>query len=457
MTTTTLDFVLTATDKASKVIEGVGGSAENAGGKFEKFRGRANLAMAGVTTAVIAFGKESVDAYAEAESQHVKLEDAYKRFPALADTNIDAFDKLNGAIQRKTGMDDDDLAAGEASLAQYGLTGEQIKQLTPLVADFAAKTGTDLNTAFESVGKSMLGSGKALKQVGIDFTDTGSVAGNFDQVVSGLTDKVGGFAETAGTTAAGKAAIFNASLSDLKENVGQALTPALNGLTDTGSKILQWLTDTPGAMQGVAIALGVMAVAWLAMNIAASPWLAIGLGIAAVIAGVIIAVKNWSNIVDGLKAAWRDISAWFNDHVISPIKAIWSGLPDDLKAIGKNVANALTWPIRTEFNALADLWNASIGKIGFNIPDWVPGLGGKRFEMPDLPHIPAFASGVTDFRGGWAIVGENGPELVSLPRGTSVTPSGQQPVAENVFNIYETTSPEATAMQVSRILRYLAV
>lgn len=35
----------------------------------------------------------------------------------------------------------------------------------------------------------------------------------------------------------------------------------------------------------------------------------------------------------------------------------------------------------------------------------------------------AFASGVTNFQGGWAMVGEEGPELVNLPRGSDVIPN----------------------------------
>lgn len=39
--------------------------------------------------------------------------------------------------------------------------------------------------------------------------------------------------------------------------------------------------------------------------------------------------------------------------------------------------------------------------------------------------VPHFAGGVLDFAGGLAVVGENGPELVNLPRGASVIPHGQ--------------------------------
>jgi hypothetical protein len=39
--------------------------------------------------------------------------------------------------------------------------------------------------------------------------------------------------------------------------------------------------------------------------------------------------------------------------------------------------------------------------------------------------IPGFAGGVNDFAGGLAMVGERGPELVNMPRGSSVTPNNR--------------------------------
>jgi hypothetical protein len=47
------------------------------------------------------------------------------------------------------------------------------------------------------------------------------------------------------------------------------------------------------------------------------------------------------------------------------------------------------------------------------------------------PKVPAFASGVTNFRGGMALVGERGAELVTLPRGSNVLPANQ---TKNVLN-----------------------
>lgn len=41
------------------------------------------------------------------------------------------------------------------------------------------------------------------------------------------------------------------------------------------------------------------------------------------------------------------------------------------------------------------------------------------------PRVPGFASGVQNFGGGLAMVGERGPELVNLPRGSDVVPFGR--------------------------------
>lgn len=57
-------------------------------------------------------------------------------------------------------------------------------------------------------------------------------------------------------------------------------------------------------------------------------------------------------------------------------------------------------------------------------------------------NIPGFASGVTNFSGGLAMVGERGPELVNLPSGSNVYPngSGGGPSIVNHFYITDTES-----------------
>lgn len=67
-----------------------------------------------------------------------------------------------------------------------------------------------------------------------------------------------------------------------------------------------------------------------------------------------------------------------------------------------------------------------IGWIGrIKLPDWLGAgsIGGNLKNM--FSNLPFFADGVSNFRGGLAVVGERGPELVNLPRGSDVIPSNQ--------------------------------
>ena len=70
---------------------------------------------------------------------------------------------------------------------------------------------------------------------------------------------------------------------------------------------------------------------------------------------------------------------------------------------------------------------------------------------------PAFASGVTNFVGGAALVGERGAELVTLPRGANVIPANQTRNVLNsggnktyTFNITNAGDPMAAAYQIQR-------
>lgn len=231
MATKSLTFDLYGRDRtASKAIKGVGNEAQTAGMRFKGLGAVAGVALAAVGAAAVGFGVDSVKAFAEAEEAQNRLNFAYEKFPKLTDVSIEALRDLNTELMNKTRFDDDALAIGQAQLAQYGLTGKQLMELTPLLADFAGKTGKDLPTAAEALGKALLGNGRALKDVGIDFQDTGSVAGNFDSIVEGLRGQVGGFAEESATTTAGKLDILRNKFGEVQEKVGEKLNPAIDTL-----------------------------------------------------------------------------------------------------------------------------------------------------------------------------------------------------------------------------------
>lgn len=371
--------------------------------KMKGFGLAAAAAGAAAGAALFQFGKDSVAAFVEAEQAQTKLADAFARFPNIADTNIERLNALNAQLAKTTKFDDDATAAGQALLAQFGLTGAQLEQITPLMQDFAAKTGQDVTSAAGQLGKALLGQGRALKQVGIDFEDAGSVGANFDQIMVGLNDKVGGFAEIQGKTAAGQAAILSNQFGELKEQVGGALLPALLKLAEAGLKVVDWIQQNKeivGPLLGVIAAVTIAQWAWnIAMT--ANPIGLIIVGIAALIAAIVWIATKTTWFQDIWNAAW----GWIKNTAID----VWEwlkALPDKIGDVFSSMANLMTWPFRTAFNFIADAWNNTIGQLSWTVPDWVPFIGGNTISVPKLPK----------FHSGGVVPGPFGKEVPILAR-----------------------------------------
>ena len=154
---------------------------------------------------------------------------------------------------------------------------------------------------------------------------------------TGLGDVTGSSQEMAdtlgGTTSSSIESLKNQFILTLSEGVAPLLGPV--------QSFLQWATDTPGVLQAVAIALGVVAVAWGVVTLVASPWLALGVGIAAVIGLIVLAVNNWGAITDWLKEKWEPIGAWLSENVFDPIKRAAGWVGDKFETVGAVVVE--TW------------------------------------------------------------------------------------------------------------------
>lgn len=179
-------------------------------------------------------------------------------------------------------------------------------------------------------------------------------------------------------------------------------------------------------------------------------------------------IENWDAILGFFSGIPEKVGAFFTmvkDGIATvfswtPLGLIidnWDAILQFFKDIPGNVANALATvgdmiagPFKTAFNAVAGFWNNSVGKIGFTVPDWVPGIAGKSWSIPDIPML-ALGGQIT--APGLALVGEAGPELLNLPRGAEVIPlssgagagAGRQTVI-NVTNHYPRAEPTSTTV-----------
>lgn len=249
------EFAKLGQDIKTGVTKSLGQAESNLAGRFSNFGknlGRNLLAGVGITFAaagLIRFIGSSVQAAQEAEQSQLRLNQAFKTFPALANVNIDVLRKLNTQMSFKTKFDDDALASGEAVLGQFKLTGLQIKELIPLVADYAARTGQDIPSAATALGRAFLGNTRALKTIGINFKATGDTAKDYTTIVGLLRQKVGGFAEAEGRTFSGRLEILKTQFGELKESIGRAILPVLSTMANFFvAKLIPALSDFAGIL-----------------------------------------------------------------------------------------------------------------------------------------------------------------------------------------------------------------
>ena len=119
----------------------------------------------------------------------------------------------------------------------------------------------------------------------------------------------------------------------------------------------------------------------------------------------------WDAVCSGLTTAWDTVSGYFTS-AIEWLGGLFTGLWDGIKSAFTSVFDSIPAALKTPINAVINIINGAINAIngiGFTIPDWVPGLGGKRFEV-NIPNIPMLAKG--GFTQGVSIAGEAGTEAV---------------------------------------------
>jgi hypothetical protein len=106
-----------------------------------------------------------------------------------------------------------------------------------------------------------------------------------------------------------------------------------------------------------------------------------------------------------------------------------------LVGIFRAVGDAISGVFRTAMNALIGIVNGiiravnsiqvHIGRIGLDTPAGFIGVGPFDWPGLQLSELRYLQAGVRNFEGGWAMLGERGPELARLPRGTDVFSAAQ--------------------------------
>lgn len=136
---------------------------------------------------------------------------------------------------------------------------------------------------------------------------------------------------------------------------------------------------------------------------------------------------TFDNIGNAFRFVWENVIKPVVGFITGAIENIGKVVSTVFGAIGgfiKSTFEGIVSVIRGPVNAVIGFINTLIGglnKIRIDIPDWVPEWGGKTIGF-NLAKIPMLAEGGTLTGSGTVMVGEAGPELLTLPKGAQVTP-----------------------------------
>jgi hypothetical protein len=375
-------------DRAKKEFAQLDGAAAKTKFAFQKALIPATAAVAGLGAALFDATKGAME---DAAAQDL-LANNLRRATGATEQQIAANEDWISTQGTLLGITDDELRPVLAKLARATGDVTKAQQFANQAMDIAASTGKPLATVTDAIAKAMGGNLTALAKLAPEYRTMIKDGADFETVMSLIADTTGGAATEAANTAQGQFKRLGVALAETKESVGAALLPAIQAVLPYLTKFGDWAAKHPSIILAVGGAIAVIAASIMAVNLAMAlnPFSLIVIGVVAVGAALVTAYNRFEgfrNIVDSVFGALR---FWINNVTIPAL-------------------NGLLAVFKTVFNGMAMLWNNSIGRLSFKFPSFVPGFGGKGF---DVPNIPMLADGGIVRSATLAVIGEAGPEAV---------------------------------------------
>jgi hypothetical protein len=212
------------------------------------------------------------------------------------------------------------------------------------------------------------------------------------------------------------------AFSQLSESIGLTLLPLFQKFTAIMLKVSQFAAENTTVIVILGGVIAGLAVAVLAANAAMKVYQAtllivkaaqLALHFVMIMNPIFLVVAAIAALVAAFVVAYKT-SEKFRMFVGNLFGAIKTGVIASVDFL-KGYLTTVMGFYKKIFNGIASLWNNSIGKISFEFPSWVPGLGSKGFKVPNIPML---AEGGIVTRPTLALIGEAGPEaVIPLNRG----------------------------------------
>jgi phage-related protein len=406
------EFAGAGIDKAVKQFKQLETAGEKASFAIKKAAVPAAAALAGLATVGLDFAKAAAD---DAQSAAL-LARQLKNSTLATDKQIAGNEKFITSVSMSAAVADDELRPALQKLATGTGSLELSQKLLGTALNVSAATGKSVVDVADALSKGYAGNMKALKSLSPELAALIKDHASFDEVTTRLDANYKGMAETVANSAGGSFKKLGIALSETKESIGAALLPVVQVMAEKFAAIGQLAQENSGLFVTLGVVIGGIALAVVTVNtalkvyeaytklvaaatylwnaaLAANPLVLLGIAIAAVVAALVIAYTKFEafrNLVDtlfnGMKTGFKVVVDVIRGY-IETLVGFYKGL----------------------FNGIADIWNNTVGKLSFKIPGWVPVIGGKGFEVPNIPKL---AEGGIVTSPTIAMIGERGPEAV---------------------------------------------
>lgn len=196
----------------------------------------------------------------------------------------------------------------------------------------------------------------------------------------------------------------------------QAISPALEGVKNAWNRLVNAFNSQGTTLNGLAHIIEFLA------SVLGGVLIAGIIAAADIFTGVFVsAIEIVSSIVSAAIGVFGGLIDFITGVFTGDWSLAWQGVVEIFSSIFggiKGICSGVLDGIRAAINAVIN----GINSISVDIPDWVPGVGGKHFGV----NIPTLYTGSSNFSGGPAVINDRfGGEIVDLPSGTRIIPHDQ--------------------------------
>jgi hypothetical protein len=215
-----------------------------------------SLGLALSTTAVVAFGKAAVKAFAEDEAAAARLSKTVDNLGlAFANPQISAFIET---LSETSGVVDDQLRPAMQKLLTT--TGSVIasQKLLAQSIDISRGSGVDLSTVTQDLANAYVGNIRGLRKYNLGLTQAELQAASFTTIQEKLNAQFGGSSAAFLATYAGQMQVLTTAAGEAKETIGGGLIDAFKiiagdtTITDLSGKIATLATNIADFFRGMA-------------------------------------------------------------------------------------------------------------------------------------------------------------------------------------------------------------